>query len=44
MHDGMGGMMWSMGIGHLLLLIVVLLAIAALIQPSGAFLLWSTSA
>jgi hypothetical protein len=35
MHDGMsdmGGMMWGMGIGHLLVAAVVLLAIAALIK------------
>jgi len=32
MHDGMGGLMWGMGIGHLLILVVVLLAIAALIK------------
>lgn len=30
MHDGMGNMMWGMGIGHLLILVVVVLAIAAL--------------
>lgn len=31
MHD-MAGMMWGMGIDHLLVLLVVLLAIAALIK------------
>jgi hypothetical protein len=31
-HDGMGGMMWGMGIGHLLVLVVALLVIAALIK------------
>lgn len=32
MQDGMGGMMWGMGIGHLLVLVVALLVIAALIK------------
>jgi hypothetical protein len=35
MHDGMGdmgGMMWGMGIGHLLVAAVALLVIAALIK------------
>jgi hypothetical protein len=32
MHDGMGGMMWGMGIGHLLILVVALLVIVALIK------------
>lgn len=32
MHDGMGGMMWGMGIGHVLILVIALLAIAALIK------------
>ena len=30
MHDGMGNMMWGMGIGYVLVLVVVVLAIAAL--------------
>lgn len=33
MNDMMsGGMMWGMGIGHLLLLLVMLLAIASLVE------------
>ncbi len=32
MHDGMGDMMWGMGFGYLLVLVVALLAIAALIK------------
>jgi hypothetical protein len=32
MHDGMGGMMWGMGLVGLLILIVLVLAIAALIK------------
>jgi hypothetical protein len=32
MHDGMSGMMWGMGLGHLLVLVVALLVIAALIK------------
>jgi hypothetical protein len=32
MHDGMGGMMWGMGIVGLLAIIVLVLAIAALIK------------
>lgn len=35
MHDGMGdmnGMMWGMGIGHLVVVAIVLLVIAALIK------------
>lgn len=32
MHEGMGGMIWDMGIGHLLILVIALLAIAALIK------------
>jgi hypothetical protein len=32
MHEGMGGMMWGMGIGHVLILVIALLAIAALIK------------
>lgn len=32
MHDGMGGMMWGMGIGHVLILVIALLAIVALIK------------
>lgn len=30
MHDGMGNMMWGMGIDYVLVLVVVVLAIAAL--------------
>ena len=35
MHDGMGdmsGMMWGMGVGHLVVVAAVLLVIAALIK------------
>jgi len=32
MHDGMGGMMWGMGLGGLLVVVVLVLAIAALIK------------
>lgn len=32
MHDGMNGMMWGMGIGQFLLLVVVILLVAALIK------------
>lgn len=32
MMDGMDGMMWGMGIGHLLILVIALLVIAALIK------------
>lgn len=30
--NGMDGMMWGMGIGHVLILVIALLAIAALIK------------
>jgi hypothetical protein len=32
MHDGMGGMMWGMGLVGLLVAIVLILAIAALVK------------
>lgn len=32
MHDGMGGMMWGMGLIGLLVAIVLVLAIAALVK------------
>ena len=32
MHDGMGGMMWGMGIVGLLILLVLVLSIAALVK------------
>lgn len=32
MHEGMDGMMWGMGIGHILVLVIALLVIAALIK------------
>ena len=32
MHDGMDGMMWGMGLGGLLVVVVLVLAIAALIK------------
>lgn len=32
MDDGMGGMMWSTGIGHLLILVIALLVVAALVK------------
>ena len=32
MHDGMGGMMWGMGLVGLLAIIVLVLAVAALIK------------
>ena len=32
MHDGMGGLMWGMGIVGLLILLVLVLSIAALVK------------
>lgn len=32
MRDGMDGMMWGMGIGHVLILVIALLVLVALIK------------
>jgi hypothetical protein len=32
MHEGMDGMMWGMGLGHLLVVVIAVLVVAALIK------------
>jgi len=36
MHDGVGGMMWGMGLGWLLAVVVLVLVVAALIKYLGS--------